>query len=307
MDQLRAMKVFLRVAERGSLSAASADLGMARGAASAIVSDLEKYLGVQLLERTTRSLRLTEDGQHYVDRARGIVADIESLEDEVGGAKRRPRGRLRVQIPPGLSRLVVAPALPRFCDAYPEIELQVLSRNSLPDFVAEEIDAAVVIGPIPALDIVARPVGAIPYMTVAAPAYLQRCGVPAAPDDLGGHNCIPVLSTATGRPVPWRFRTAGRNSTVPVAGALAFESAEAAVAAAVRGAGILQLASYLVYQEVKAGKLVPVLESCRPQADQIYVVHKKHRLKPRKLRVFEEFLIDLNAQTRRKWQITAVD
>ena len=79
------------------------------------------------------------------------------------------------------------------------------------------------------------------------------------------------------------------------------------MAAAVRGAGILQLASYLVYQEVKAGKLVPVLESCRPQADQIYVVHKKHRLKPRKLRVFEEFLIDLNAQTRRKWQITAVD
>lgn len=307
MDQIRAMRVFMRVADRGSLSAASADLGLARGAASAIVSDLERYLGVQLIERTTRSLRLTDDGLHYLDRARAIVADVESLEDEVGGAERQPRGRLRVQVPAGLARLVVAPALPRFVEAYPEIALEVLTRNSLPDFVTERIDAAVVVGRIPVLDIVARPVGRIPYMTVASPAYLERNGMPSSVDGLERHACIPVLSSATGRTVKWRFRADGANVTFEARGPLAFESAEAAVAAAVRGGGILQLASYLVYAEIRSGRLIPVLDDCRPKADPIYVVHKKHRLKPKKLRVFEDFLIELDAMTRRKWQVTAVD
>ena len=303
MDQLRAMRIFVRVAERGSLSAASVDLGLARGAASAIMSDLERYLGVQLLERSTRSLRLTDDGRHYLERARSILADVESLEDEVGGAERQPRGRLRVQIPSGLTRLVVAPALPRFMAAYPEIELEILSRNNTPDFVADEIDAAVVVGPIPVLDIVARPVGRIPYLTVASPSYLQSHDAPASIDDLEQHRCIPILSTATGQPVLWRFRVEGKDVDYRCRGPLAFESAEAAVTAATRGAGILQLASYLVYDEVRSGRLVPVLEPVRPQAVRLSVVHKKHRLKPRKLRVFEEFLIDLDAATRRKWGV----
>jgi len=305
MDQLRAMRIFVRVAERGSLSAASVDLGLARGAASAIMSDLERYLGVQLLERSTRSLRLTDDGRHYLERARSILADVESLEDEVGGAERQPRGRLRVQIPTGLTRLVVAPALPRFMATFPEIELEILSRNNTPDFVADEIDAAVVVGPVPVLDIVARPVGRIPHITVASPSYLQSHKAPASIEDLEEHRCIPILSTATGHSVPWRFRVEGRDIDYPCRGPLAFESAEAAVTAAARGAGILQLASYLVYDEVRSGRLVPVLEAIRPQAVRLSVVHKKHRLKPRKLRVFEEFLIDLDAATRRKWGVRA--
>lgn len=306
MDQLRAMRVFLRVAERGSLTAASLELGMARGAASTIVSDLEKHLGVQLLERTTRSLRLTEDGRHYLERARLILDDIDSLEDELGDARRRPRGRLRVQIPSGLARLVVAPALPRFREAWPEIELEILSRNSVPDFVASAIDAAVVVDDIPMLDIVARPVGKVPYLTVAAPAYLERHGVPTAPAQLDRHDCIPILSTATGLPIPWRFSARGQTTTHPVRGALAFEAAEAAVETAVLGGGILQLASYLVYREVRSGRLVPLLETFNPPARQIHVVHKKHRLKPRKLRVFEEFLIELDAATRRRWKVKAI-
>ncbi|KJS09272.1 MAG: hypothetical protein VR78_16415, partial [Hoeflea sp. BRH_c9] len=105
MDQIRAMRVFVRVAERGSLTAASLDLGLSRGGASAIVTELEKYLGVQLIERTTRSLRLTEDGQYYLEKARAITEAVTNLEDEVGSAERQPRGRLRVQIPAGLAAL----------------------------------------------------------------------------------------------------------------------------------------------------------------------------------------------------------
>ena len=108
MDRLRAMRLFLRVTELGSLSAAATDLGLARGAGSAIVAELERHLGVQLLERTTRKIRLTEEGQIYAGRARAILADVDELEDEIGGAERRPHGRLRIQMPPGLTRIIVA-------------------------------------------------------------------------------------------------------------------------------------------------------------------------------------------------------
>lgn len=303
MDQLRAMRLFIRVAELGSLTAASTDLGLARGAASATVAELERYLGVQLLERTTRRMRLTEDGARYLERARQIVADVEELENEIGAAERAPRGLLRVQLPPGIARIIVAPALPGFLAAHPEIELEILSRMDMPDFVGQRLDAALLLGQLPELDIVARPLGRLPQMTVAAPAYLKRMGLPGRPDDLSRHACLPILSSRTGQPQPWRFRSDGRDVTLPVRGPLAFEAAEAAVAAARRGAGILQLASYLVFDDVRSGRLVPVLEAFRPSGLPAHIVHPRHRLKPRRLRVFEDFLVGLNQTLRKKWNV----
>ncbi|WP_322989710.1 LysR family transcriptional regulator [Hoeflea sp.] len=303
MDQIRAMKVFLRVAERGSLTAASLDLGLSRGGASSVLTELERYLGVQLIERTTRSLRLTEDGQYYLDKARAITEAVENLEDEVGSAERQPRGRLRVQIPAGLTTLALAPALPAFLAAYPQVDLEILSRDGVPDFVGAQIDAAVLIGALPAIDIVARPLGRIPLMTVAAPHYLATHGSPASAADLAQHQCIPIISSISGRVVPWRFRIEGEVTTVPVHGRVAFETAAAAVVAAKRGAGIIQLASYLVYHEVRAGSLVAVLDAVRPGSNEMFLVHPRHRLKPKKLKVFEKFLIELNPKTREKWGV----
>ncbi|MCB2127241.1 MAG: LysR family transcriptional regulator [Rhodospirillales bacterium] len=306
MDHLRAMRLFLRVAELGSLTAASTDLGLARGAASTIVADLERHLGVQLLERTTRRLRLTEDGARYLDRARQIVTDVDELENDIGAAERSPRGLLRVQLPPGIARIIVVPALPDFVARHPGIELEILSRTEVPDFVGQRLDAALLVGPLPELDIVARSVGQLPQMTVAAPAYLGRAGHPARPDDLDRHACLPILSSRTGRAQPWRFHIEGRDVTMPVRGPLAFEAAEAAVAAARCGAGILQLASYLIFDDVRAGRLVPVLDAFRPAPQPAHIVHPRHRLKPRRLKVFEEFLIELNQTVRRRWNIREI-
>ena len=303
MDHVRSMRVFLRVTELGSLTAASTDLGLARGAASAIVADLERYLGVQLLERTTRKIRLTEEGRQYVDRARGILADIAELEDEIGQSERRPHGLLRVQIPPGLTRIVVAPALPRFLADYPQIEVQILSRSDLPDFVGLRLDAALVVGPMPELDVVARPLGHLPAMTVASPAYLERRGTPRVPADLAAHDCVRTISTVTGSPVVWRFREGDRDVRVGLPGPLAFESPEAAVAAVRSGAGILQIGSYLVYDDIRAGRLVSVLDDFRPEGPTLQIVHPRHRRKPRRLKVFEDFLADLNLQVRARWNI----
>ena len=303
MDQIRAMKVFMRVAERGSLSAASLDLGLSRGGASAIVTELEKYLGVQLIERTTRSLRLTEDGQHYLEKARGITEAVANLEDEVGSAERQPRGRLRVQIPAGLAALALAPAVADFLAAYPLVDLEILSRDGVPDFVGDQIDAAVLIGAPPEIDIVARPLGRVPLMTVAAPSYLEKNGSPASAEELAQHCCIPIISSISGRAVPWRFRVNGEETSLAVHGRVAFETAAAAVIAARRGTGIIQLASYLVYSDVRAGNLVPVLEAIRPGSSEMYLAHPRHRLKPKKLKVFEQFLIELNPKTREKWGV----
>lgn len=307
VDHFRAMSIFRRVAERGSFSAASTDLGLARGAASAIVAQLEERLGVQLIERTTRSLRLTEDGKAYLERAITIIDEVQALEDEVGAAERQPRGRLRVQIPAGLARLVVAPALPDFFEAYPEVELEIISRNGVPDFIGERIDAAIVVGELPELDIAVRTIGRIPYLTVASPLYLERHGIPATPADLASHNCVALLSSVTRELLPWRFRLPEGEMTLHIEGRACFESSEAAVAAAMRGLGILQLASYLVYQPVRDGHLCPVLETFRPASATMRIVHPRHRFKPRKLRVFEEFLTCLNETTRKKWGVHQVD
>jgi LysR family transcriptional regulator for bpeEF and oprC len=307
MDHLRAMRVFLRVAELGSLTAASEDLGYARGAASAVVKDLEAYLGVQLLERTTRNLRLTEDGQHYAERARAILSDVTSLEDEIGAAERQARGLLRVQIPPGLARRIVAPALRRFFDAHPEVSVHIVSRNVMPDFVGDRLDAAVYVGDLPDSAIVARLVGRIPSMTVAAPSYLARAGTPDHPAELAHHRTIAILSSSSGQPVPMRFRRGAEVLSVTPEGPVAFEGSDAAVAAAVTGLGIVQLASYLVYDEVKSGALLPILSDWRAPGADARLLHPPHRFKPKKLRVFEEFLVDLNQHFRRKWNIRSVD
>ena len=307
MDSLRAMRVFLRVAELRSLTAASQDLGYARGAASAIVKELEAHLGVQLLERTTRKLRLTEEGQHYAERARAILADVASLEEDVGRAERAARGLLRVQMPPGLARRIVAPALRRFADAYPEVTLEILSRNAVPDFVTDRLDAAVFVGDLPDSSLIARPVGRIPSLTVAAPAYLARAGTPAHPGDLARHRAITILSSATGQPVPWRFRRGDESSAFVPTGPVAFEGSDAAVSAAVAGLGLVQLGSYLVYDEVRSGALVPVLTDWRAPAAEARLLHPPHRLKPMKLRAFEEFLIDLNQRVRKRWNIRSVE
>lgn len=304
MNQFRAMRIFERVAERGSLTAASIELGLARGAASATVAELERYLGVQLLERSTRKLRLTEDGQTYLQGVRRILADVAMLEEAVGSAERQPRGLLRVQVPPGLARLVVAPDLPEFSDRYPEVQIHLLCRNSLPDFAGDRVDAAVYVGPLPDLDIIARPVGRLPFVTVAAPGYLQARGTPVSPADLARHRVVQILSSVTQQPLRLQFREHGRAVTMEPSGPLAFDTAEAAVAAAVRGGGILQLARYLVSDEVRSGKLTVILDPFRPSSAEMNVIYPRHRLKPRKLRVFEEFLRELNVRTRRKWGVS---
>lgn len=306
MNQIRAMRVFIRVAELGSLTAASKDLGYSRGMASTILAELESYLGVRLLERNTRAARLTDEGALYAERARTILTEIEALEDEVGAAEKAAAGHLRIQVPPGLLRLVIAPDLPRFFADHPKITLDLLSRNTVPDFVGDRLDAAIFVGDLPDSRLVSRTVAHIPLLTLGAPDYLSRRGIPKAPSDLAGHDCIGILSSATDRRSDWSFGNSREILRITPAGSLALENADAAVAAAVGGLGLIQIASYLVYREVTSGKLVPVLDDWRPPAFDARLVLPPGRLRPRKLKVFENFLIDTGQRFRDRWNIREI-
>ena len=302
MDHLRAMRLFLRIADLGTLTAASTDLGYARGAASATLAELESYLGVQLVERTTRRLRITEDGLLYLDRARRILAEIEDMEAEIGSAERAVRGTLRVQLPAGIARLI-APDLPDFMAEHPGLSLEILSRNELPDFVGQGLDAAVYVGEVPDLDLVARPIGRLPMLTVATPEYLARHGTPRRVEDLKNHQCIGFRSSRSGEQMAWRFRVNGQEvSFVPVS-RLTFEAADAARAAIFGHGGLMQIGSYIVYRQIRNGTLVSVLDDCRAAGGMAHLLHPRHRHKPRKLKVFEDFLLRQNRDFRRRWNI----
>jgi LysR family transcriptional regulator for bpeEF and oprC len=286
MDRLRAMTVFVRVAERGSFAGASADLGLSHGTASAVVKEIEAALGVELIRRTTRRMALTDAGLEYLSRARRILDEVEELDESVS-ERGRVAGRLTVQAPVAFSRLVLAPSLGGLMARHPALRLSVISRDRLPDMIAESIDCLIYVGPLPDSALVARSLGRFPLIAAAAPDYLARRGAPEAPDDLEAHDLIDVTSATSGRPLPWRFRIAGRTVLRPAASArLAFESSEAAVAAAIAGAGIVQNISYVLRGPIEAGLLVPVLGAWRDPGSEMHLVTRRYLTVPARVKLF---------------------
>lgn len=292
MDRLRAMHLFQRVAELGSYAKASHELGLSSSVASTAIQELEAHLGVQLLRRTTRSVRPTEEGARYLERVRVILSELGELEDELKDAGRKVVGHLRLQTPVGFAHQIVARRLPAFLDAYPGLSIEILARNGLPDFTSESLDGAVFIGEVPDRDVVARPLGRSPFVFCAAPAYLARHGTPLTPEDLHRHHTISIRSSTTGAPLPWRFFQDGETQFLHLASRAVFEASEPAVEMAASGGGVLQMIRYLVAQDIAAGRLVPVLEDWLYPGADIVFVYPRHSRRPRRLRVLEDFVVD---------------
>ena len=292
MDRLRAMHLFQRVAELGSYAKASHELGLSSSVASAAIKDLEAHLGVQLLRRTTRSVRPTDEGARYLERVRVILSELEDLEDEVKDAGRKVEGHLRLQTPVGFAHQIAAPRLPAFLETYPGLSIELIARNGLPDFTSERLDGAVFIGEVPDRDVIARPLGRSPFVFCAAPAYLARHGTPQVPEDLHRHRTISIRSSTTGAPLPWRFFRNGETQFLHLASRAVFEASEPAVEMAASGGGVLQMIRYLVARDMAAGRLVPVLEDWLYPGADIVFVYPRHSRRPRRLRVLEDFVVD---------------
>jgi DNA-binding transcriptional LysR family regulator len=288
MDGLGEIGVFVRVVEARGFTRAGKSVGMTASGVSRVMSRLEQRLGARLLERTTRSIGLTAEGEAYYERCTRILRELEDANLALAGVRAAPRGRLRVDAPSVLGRFVIAPAVPRFLEAHPELSLELSLRDHVIDPIAEGIDVVVRMVEPRDSELIAKQVGAMPLVVVGSPRYLARRGRPSAPQDLRRHETIGFL--AGGAPLPWRFRSAGKDATFAPGGRLHSNSADALRFAAISGMGLAQLLEVFVRDDLARGRLEVVLRDHQPPPRLIHALYTRDKATLPKVRVFLEFL-----------------
>lgn len=250
------LRVFVRVLDRGSFSSAAKDLGLTPSAVSKLISRLEDRLGARLLERSTRRLVLTPEGEMFLARARRIVAEIEEAEAEVARVRGAPRGRLRINAGTAFGLHQLAPALADFLGRYPEIDIDLSITDRLVDLIEEQADIAVRSGHVPAGPFIHKKIADLQRVICAAPSYLQRHGTPKVAADLKNHDCIVVAGPGLNR---WPFKTHGGVDVIEVRPRVSTDDAEAALRLAVEGAGIIRLSDVIVGGPLRAKQLTALL------------------------------------------------
>ncbi|MBL8510925.1 MAG: LysR family transcriptional regulator [Betaproteobacteria bacterium] len=290
------MKTFAKVAELGSFSQAAQALQLPNASVSARVSQLEDRLGVKLFARTTRHVRLTDDGAAYLLTAQRVLADIDEVEDHFKGSQKKPHGRIRVDVPASAGRHLIAPALPDFLRRYPDITVDLGCTDRPVDLIAEGVDCVIRGGNIFDESLVARRLGEFEVITCAAPSYLARYGVPLSPLKLEGHWALNFFSARTGKVMPFDFLIEGQPQTVDLQHQAGTNDADTYLAMAQQGIGIAQLPLTRIVQDiVAAGGLVPILESWRPSSLPIYLIYPRNRHLSARVRAFANWAIELYA------------
>ncbi|HEX2492984.1 MAG TPA: LysR family transcriptional regulator [Steroidobacter sp.] len=298
MNSFSDIVAFAKVVEAHSFVAAAQTLGMSPSAISKAVSRLEERLGARLLNRTTRSLSLTDLGASFYERCREALLQLDHAENEVTEARGIARGRLRVDVPSSLGRRIVVPALPRFIQQNPGLTVQMSMNDRVIDLVQEGVDAAVRVGRLSDSSLIARRVGSFRGLTCASPEFIARVGMPTTPDDLKPEHCIAMFKLGSNLIRPWIFKKGGVEKSVAAMAPLSFSDPESAVAAAVGGAGFVRSLDFAVEAQVAAGLLQPLLEDWNEDAMwPVSIVYPQHRQATAKIKAFTEFLTGLFPQT----------
>jgi len=291
IDHASEMAAFVRVVDTKGFSAAAPSLGLTPSAVSKLVTRLERRLGVRLLQRTTRALHLTEDGEVFYAAAQRIVAEIETLENQIAGQSGNPHGVLRVTTSLAFSTHQLTPVLPEFLARHPLIELDLLPTDRVIDMVEEGVDIAIRIGRLADTSFMARKIGEDKRLICAAPAYLARHGTPRRPADLARHNCI--VSRERAYLNRWPFRIDGKVSEIEVAGRIAVNEGEMQMQLALQGIGIVRLTRLTMARAIREGALVRLLDDY--SADEpvgIHAVYPHRRHLAPKVPAFVNFLIE---------------
>lgn len=273
MDRLRAMQVFVRIVEAGSLTGAAAALGMSGPAVVRSLAALERAIGVRLLQRTTRRSSLTDEGREYYERCKRVLAQVEEADTSMSARRSEPHGRLRITAPATYGRMHVAPIVNAFIAKYPQVEVELLLLDRVVDLVEEGLDAAVRIGELPDSTHVARALGETRRVVCAAPAYLRRAGTPKTPADLHAHRCIVFSGLAAAN--EWSF--GAKRQRVAVRPVLRTNQVDAALDACIRGLGCGQFLSYQVDAALREGTLKRLLKEYEPPALPIHIVYPHAR------------------------------
>ena len=287
MDRLRAMEVFVRIVESGSLAGAADSLGVSAPSVVRTLARLERSLRVRLLNRTTRRSSLTDEGREYYERCRRVLAEAEAADAALRSRRAEPRGRLRLTAPVTYGRMRVAPVVTAFLAKHPGVEVELLLLDRVVDLVEEGVDAAIRIAQLPESSLVAVQVGETRRVVCAAPAYVRRTGTPKAPGDLAGHRCIVFTGLAANN--EWIF--VGKPAQVSVRPTLRTNQFDVAIAAVLEGLGCGQVLSYHVEALVAARKLTRVLGAFEPPAVPVQIVYPHTRFLSPNVRAFVDFAV----------------
>lgn len=290
LDGLSTIRAFLAVADARNFAAGARKLGISPAQASKLVARLEDRLGARLLQRTTRNVSLTDVGTAFLERARGLVDEFDALETSIRDATKGPRGLLKISAPVSFGATALGPALLDFAGAFPEVALQVSYADRLVNLVDEGFDVAIRVGWLSDSSLVARKLTTTRVVTCAAPDYLRDYGAPKTPADLAGHRAVIDLNAR--EPFLWRFGRGKGTTEVRVEGRLRFSRAEACLSAARRGFGIARAPGFAAAPDLRAVRLLAVLERFEPEPLPIHVVYPHAGHLAAKVRALVDFLAD---------------
>jgi len=298
MDRFDAMQAFTRVVETGSFTRAAETLRTSRTRVTQLVQQLESHLRVKLLNRTTRRVKATADGAAYYARVVRLLADLDDAETSLSAAAEAPRGRLRVDMPSPLARLVVVPALPAFHARYPDIQLELGASDRRVDLIDENVDCVIRGGVLTEPSLRARHVADLPLGVYAAPAYLARAGMPSGPQALADshHRIVAYRGSRAGAPAAYAMRRGGEEVRANGRYVLSVDDGNAYLAAGVAGLGLLWLPEYMARGPESRGELVRLFEDWQLDPMPLSLAYPAGRHVSRKLRVFIDWIVELLAR-----------
>ena len=298
MDRFDAMQAFARVVEAGSFTKAAQTLHMSKTTVTQLVQQLEARLRVKLLNRTTRRVKVTADGAAYYERVVRLLADLEDADTSLSSASASPKGRLRVDVPSPLARMILVPALPAFHARHPEIQLDMGVSDRMVDLIGDNVDCVLRGGELTDVSLMARRVGELRLGVYAAPGYLERAGTPSHPRELEDthHRIVGFLRARSGKVAPITMRRDGEHIEVRGRYVVALDDGNAYLAAGLVGMGILWLPHYMAHAHVAHGELVPLFDGWSFDSMPMYVAFAPNRHVSAKLRVFIDWVAELMAQ-----------
>lgn len=294
MDQLSAIRAFVRVVETGNFTRAARTLSMSKTTVTNLVQNLESHLRAKLLNRTTRRVAVTTEGALYYERATQLIADLDDLDGSISSSQAQPSGRLRVEMAGAFADLIVIPALCDFHCTYPQISLDIGVGDRLVDYIAENVDCALRAGTPTDQSLIARKVGEISMRTYASPGFIEMFGAPEHPGDLEGKLfSVGYLNAQAGRVLPMEFRRGEESLEITPRYAVSVNDSRSYVAAAISGMGVAQAPQFMVRDAIESGQLIEVLTDWDREPLPLYVVYPHTRHLGNKVRVFVDWLVML--------------
>ncbi|MFZ4874098.1 LysR substrate-binding domain-containing protein [Janthinobacterium sp. Mn2066] len=293
MNKLQAMEVFIQVVDAGGFTRAAENMQLPKATVSTLIQSLETSLSVKLLNRTTRHVSITSDGAAYYERCVRILSDVREAEESLSRTRLSPSGRLRVDAPTALASELLIPALPDFFARYPDIVLELGCSDRPVDLIEEGVDCAVRGGELGDLNLIARRVGQLHFMTCASPAYLAQHGTPTHPNDLTAHHGVNFFSAKTGKTFEWDFTRDGERIQIAMNCHIALNDSNAYTAAGLAGLGVIQMTHFMLEPLKQQGKMIELLEDWHSDPLPIHVIYPPNRHLSAKVRVFVEWVADM--------------